>query len=521
MSLDIYKMMAGVPPSTGGEFKLLYGNREKIGKASGLAVWVFDNTGSKLENISFSETLEDEEEGYTQNHAPMSGGEYKLLYGNRDKIKSASNRAGFVFGEINERPGIVGLVCSEVIQGSCRYGTEGCVSIGSYTIDGEDPGTYTYKWKVLSGNAEIHGDDWLPTIEVETISSKTDETFVLECMVIMDGQRQERLVETFTHTKIDATIIINSLTEIQAGVCDWETGYECTATSVYKVYATANVDLYEWTVDNGAEISAGQGTDVVSISTTSNTDDTFNVTCVCSNNADSKQITGAYMHDRTEVVVTPLVLNSIDELSSGSCVYPYQGECTITNGYQANVTGTPINSYEWTVVGATITGGAGTSIITVETTDNEDRTFSVECKIENSQYNTSKTEVFTHTRTEQVYDQIVINNIDEVTAGSCKYEAGSECIAFGEYKIDATGYSELEWSVVGGTIISGQGTDTVTIETPSGDSDIMFDLTCIAKNDKYSDSLTKQFTHTKTILTNEYDQSMTYDDTNIATEFIA
>jgi len=61
-----------------------------------------------------------------------------------------------------------------------------------------------------------------------------------------------------------------------------------------------------------------------------------------------------------------------------------------------------------------------------------------------------------------------------------------------------TGDVSYSWSVTSpATIVSGQGTNSVRVET-TGDTDITFTLTCDVQDDNSSDSLSQNFTHKRT-----------------------
>jgi hypothetical protein len=77
-------------------------------------------------------------------------------------------------------------------------------------------------------------------------------------------------------------------------------------------------------------------------------------------------------------------------------------------------------------------------------------------------------------------------DITEETAGSCQYPAGGTCVAQSTHKAvtqNGIGTIVYTWSVTSpATIVSGDGTNTVTVET-TGDIDINFDLTCEVSDD--------------------------------------
>lgn len=97
--------------------------------------------------------------------------------------------------------------------------------------------------------------------------------------------------------------------------------------------------------------------------------------------------------------------------------------------------------------------------------------------------------------------QLTLSAITEDIAGSCEYPNSGTCDATGTYSIVASGNDGIvtyNWTCVGGTITSGQGTDTVQVQTTS-DTNTTFDLTCTAQDLYLQDIVqTNNFTHTRT-----------------------
>ncbi len=625
----LYDMMSGVPARTGGEFKLLYGNREKIGKASGLAIWVFDDTAIKLENLVFTETLEEKQSGYEQSIDPMAGGEFKLLYGNREKIKLASEKGEFVFGEIADRPTINGLSVVESVAGNCDYqiGTLGCEAEGTYIIESVgDNSKFTYLWSCE--DAEITSDPTMNFVRVKTGQSNISQVFDLTCMVIDNMVAQAEVVETITqarfghvqvsidsfdensniscvyefpsqykceartthaittsssfgvdivwnvsggayivsgqgtdtvvigtssrtdvesfmlgvtisdevtsafeeqnivHTRIGrADTNIVSLTEISNVGCVYDSapGSECTATSRYHVVYDDNglANTIVWTVSGEAIIVEGQGTDTLKVTTTGNEDlIDFNVTVVVSDAYTQDTVVLAATHAKEARV--PIDIVSINEVSAGSCLIG-EGSSTCVAQNQFVVTAGVVD-YEtatvlWEVDGnATIVSDPTTIPVTISTDTGSDELFNLTITVDDGYTSDSLTTQFNHKRD----DDIVIADISEDVAGACIYVAGGTCVATSTHTVDVYGADTYVWTIAGNaTIISGAGTATVMVESTE-DDDVQFTLECTCSNVLDSEVMDKQFmhTHSEEVL-EEFSSSVVYDETNIATEFIA
>jgi len=203
---SIYEYFSGIHPSAGNEFKLLYGNRDKMDSASGLAVWLFDSVSVKPENIQFTETIPNKTNLYIQLQSPHAGNEFKLLYGNKDKMDLSSDRAHFIFGDPDSRPVIddVVIVCDQDPV-SCKYiGIGICDAVGTYRIQtNNDTEKYTYFWEITSDNAEIITDNTTGSVEVKTTSNQ-NVSFTLKCSIIDNVESSVVLEQSFTQYHISS-----------------------------------------------------------------------------------------------------------------------------------------------------------------------------------------------------------------------------------------------------------------------------------------------------------------------------
>lgn len=460
-----------------------------------------------------------------QGNLPLIGFDFKLLYGNLNKMDDSSIHAEFIFNDPNDRREIednISLV--ELNQGKCYHLTNDVCSIeSSYEIQaGTDVDTteYEYLWELISGSAEIITEPDQVRITVKSTDIETTQNFTLRCSVVNDNYEQKIFQQEFTHEVVTiGRITISALDELSNTSCEFETNRICEASSSYKVTAI-NVDTYEWIVTGEATITDGQGTDTITVKSNTDHDVSFTVECICSNLLDTASISGSYIHDRTEIVVAPIIINDIIEKVAGTCEYEYQGSCVATGTYDADIL--YASSYLWEIVSgsATIVSGQGTTEVVVETSGNSNQQFDLKITGSNTQYpSQSLTETFIHTHQEQYYPDVVITSLTETSSGSCGYDSGDTCVAQSTYNIVQTGGEVYNWEITGATLISGQNTDTIVVET-TGDTDIVFNVKCTVSNDKNSSSINNDFTHTRTA--NEVlSQSVTYDSSNIAQEFIA
>lgn len=96
-----------------------------------------------------------------------------------------------------------------------------------------------------------------------------------------------------------------------------------------------------------------------------------------------------------------------------------------------------------------------------------------------------------------------IRSMSQLSAGSCDYLSGGDCTAQSSYKATTAnnvGVVSYVWVVVGATLTSGQGTDTITVDT-TGSSDITFNVQCTVDDTVTNDSKNRDFTHSRDELT--------------------
>ena len=143
--------------------------------------------------------------------------------------------------------------------------------------------------------------------------------------------------------------------------------------------------------------------------------------------------------------------------------------------------------------------------------------FSIKCTV-NDQY-TSDTKSIDSEHTKNI--NITANDISRTSGGFCGIPSGeTSCEAFGVYKVDATNETTYKWTLSGSAVIDGSNTlESVTVKTVGSDEDITFTLTCTVSNPYKTAIISKSFTHGHYYAV--FDETATYDSSNIATEFVA
>jgi len=291
----------------------------------------------------------------------------------------------------------------------------------------------------------------------------------------------------------------------------------CKATSIHQVRIQNEVGTvsYTWTADSPAVIESGQGTDTVTVSTESETDVTFDLTCEVQDDITTDSITKTITHKREALVPEKDIFGYIDEFinwgTDGSGNWTTDG-ASYTLELLTSPTETidmrPLikfildesvkNGKEYTVrFNATISSGTpiihkvavGSDTIDVSHTvvdglneftfiANNDHDGSVLVYHDGTNLWGYQADSF------EVRIPIVpiqAGSLYRVSGGSCTYPEGStECTAQGVYGIDVLegdGNPSYEWSVTNATIVGSNTDSTVTLETTS-DSDVTFELTC-------------------------------------------
>jgi len=216
---------------------------------------------------------------------------------------------------------------------------------------------------------------------------------------------------------------------------------------------------------------------------------------------------------------TPITATDITELTSGSCNrYPTEPVCASVSTHKVAHVGA--NAFVWSVDnGLTITAGQGTDEVTVNSSGSGVSNFTLTCELSDGTSTISISRQFVHTATE-IPDPVAITSLTETTTGSCKWENAGICSAESLYDIVATDADTYTWSVDNGAILT-QVTPTQVKITTTSQANTSFTVTCEVHG-LYGGVKTSTVagTHTRSEKTDEFDQDLLYNNTNIAGEFI-
>lgn len=137
---------------------------------------------------------------------PLIGNDFKLLYGNPDKVKEATDKSKFLFGEPTERKELKGITMTELVAGTCDF-TAGntCQAQSKHGIESQYFTTekFRYNWKVISGEVYIESGQDEQECFVKSYASGVSEVFTLQCTVINDFQSQVLLSNIYAHSKTE------------------------------------------------------------------------------------------------------------------------------------------------------------------------------------------------------------------------------------------------------------------------------------------------------------------------------
>jgi hypothetical protein len=114
-------------------------------------------------------------------------------------------------------------------------------------------------------------------------------------------------------TNVDDSFRLLPLKETVKGECTYPSGNTCEATSTIvatTINAVGSVS-YTWTTDNGT-IESGAGTDTITLSTDSDTDQTINVTCVANDTATDSTKTLKFVQEHKQNNAFLQLINKVD-----------------------------------------------------------------------------------------------------------------------------------------------------------------------------------------------------------------
>lgn len=304
--------------------------------------------------------------------------------------------------------------------------------------------------------------------------------------------------------------------EVDTGWCESFDQAFCNATSKIKSFGT--VGTYLWTVE-GATLSLGQGTDEITVDTTGTENTEYTVTLTTTLMGHTETITRVYQHNRKQTW-TPIVINSLTETVGGYCDFTSPGSCATTSTHVVDYSGA-VEKISWVIPSwATVVSGRTTDTLVILSDGTDSLAGLVKVNLSGYGYLESAEQTVLHTRLD-LYIPMQITELTEEVVGACDFFGVNTCVAESTHKVAYLGIpTEIIWVVTGATIVSGQGTDTLVVST-DGQADSSFTLDCQIIDLLTSDNVTGNYSHIRTEIFEEFDQVLLYNNTNIATEFIA
>lgn len=305
---------------------------------------------------------------------------------------------------------INGLV--ELSPGSCDHFFEDtCSATSSYYVDAGN--VDSYYWTV--DGAVIDSGQGTNTIVVKSIDNVSTVVNVKCTCMNIDGSSRETVDGIYIHRRTDVYVPIANIgiVELVAGSCSYQTGSTCTANGQYQMTIDGTPTSVEWVVTGGNLVS-GQDTDTVIVSTDSDSNDTVILTVEAKDANNTLIANETFIHTRTETI-DPVAIVSLTENVSGSCEYFTGNTCVAASEY--TVVATDYDTLLWEVTNGVIQDGQGTDTIIVSSDSDIDVELTVKCTASGLLGGAvSKTEVYTHTRTEvqDVYDQALLYDINNI-----------------------------------------------------------------------------------------------------------
>jgi hypothetical protein len=114
---------------------------------------------------------------------------------------------------------------------------------------------------------------------------------------------------------------------------------------------------------------------------------------------------------------------------------------------------------------------------------------------------------------------VVATEITQTSTPTCNVGSiGGTCVSTGEYTVSyssSVGSVSFVWSSSNGTIVSGQGTDTITASMDSGAPVTPLQLTCVVTDDVSSSSVSTCFSHDRTTSFLMLDLPKSYEQINL------
>jgi hypothetical protein len=320
----------------------------------------------------------------------------------------------------NEPISITGI--NETQAGSCEHpANKECTAKSTHEVTYEnDDGQVYYIW--TANGATIVGDADKKNVTVET-TGETDSTFTLT-VTVTDAGSDDTESATFTHTRTEMEgVVILDIEETEHGSCYYLTGSTCEATSRHSVVidgASGGV-TYSWTISGDAHIDGPTDESSVTVKSDSDTDASFTLSVVVTDDIHSQQMSKDFSHSRTEDT-QGISVTDILETEHGECEVNGGNPCTAQSRHEANLSGeTGDVEYHWEIVSgnATIVTDSSLDYAVVETSSDSDESFELKLVVTDDTGTDEETKEFTHTRTQNL--PLSATDITEDESGYCEY----------------------------------------------------------------------------------------------------
>jgi len=375
-----------------------------------------------------------------------------------------------------------------------------CESIGTYSASANNA-NIKYNWYISSGTAVIAGDSNRKTVDVKTTDSSD---FTLSCDMIADlNTFVANLTTRHTNNLINEPIRINDMTSAGGtGYCVILEGQtECAAQSSYRVVTNKPADTFKWSVSPGASIVSDDSSEVVTVESIGSASvTTFSLTCVVTYGAETATLTRSFSHRRAEESDLSLVLTG-NFNPSATYVYPAT-TATITESYEAIATGIINPTYNWTLANdnANIIAGQNEKIVTLEATNSQSVLEQLTCDVTGDFNLISASQNINFNITDATGEPVIESITD--SGGFCRFTDTQNCIATSSHTVQLSsignGIASYVWTVIGASIVSGQGTDTIEVTTNNSQLTTNFTVKCdVTDNNQRTDSLQINASHSR------------------------
>jgi len=209
-----------------------------------------------------------------------------------------------------------------------------------------------------------------------------------------------------------------------------------------------------------------------------------------------KKLAGSYLS-------TPVSNVTIMTTQEGVCDYQNPNfNCVATATLELdNPDNAVLSDIVWSTITGTITSGQNTTIVSVASTSDVNQVDKITCNllVDGNPFTIFKNITYRHT---DISPPISITGINLESGGSCSYDPGETCQTTSVYRPtleNGNGTVSYKWSVTGDGSISGTDTSkTVTVLGLDDSTDDTYTVTCTVTDKTGSDSISQEFTDTKT-----------------------